>query len=330
MTRKKVKLAFVESNTKRKNSYKKRHKGFLKKAEELSTLCDVETATIVYSPYHNEPKVFPNHDDVKFRELSELEQSKNMATLAEFTRQRIKKLEQQLRKVRKENRVKEFTNKMHEVLNGKDIPADMHPYDLNDLSYVINQNLKRVREAMKAKADEEGSTSNAPQPIVGPVVPGGTSSEGPRTPLLDPPVAPISMVPCGINFEGPRTSLLAPAVAPLFVVPPSMVPSVASAPNQVPQPMFQSVAPLAAPLVGPSRVPPPPSPPFSSKMSPPMVPQLYPPIPQQMALRRAPAVAPPMPSPMIGPPMPPPIMASPMPSPMMTPPVSAPVFDTIK
>ncbi|XP_060186765.1 agamous-like MADS-box protein AGL80 [Lycium barbarum] len=97
MVRTRVNLSLIESITERKASYKKRQKGYLKKAQELSTLCDVETVTVVYSPYHDEPKVFPNHDAVintftKFRELSELEQSKNRVTLEDFIEKRIKKL----------------------------------------------------------------------------------------------------------------------------------------------------------------------------------------------------------------------------------------------
>ncbi|KAK4379549.1 hypothetical protein RND71_001411 [Anisodus tanguticus] len=329
MTRTKVKLALIKNITQRKASYKKRQNGYMKKAQELSTLCDVETATVIYSPYHDEPKVFPNYDAAvntftKFRELPELEKSKNMATLKDFTQKRIKKLEDQLEKVRKENRMKEFTNMMYEVLNGKDIPVDIESYDLNDLSYVINQHLKRTCEAMKAKTDGEGTTSNAPQPIVELMVPGGTISIGPNAPLLDPSVASLTMdpwvVPGETNFKGPGASLLAPDVAPISVIPPvalsivpqtdaSVVPLFAS--TQVSQLMFQPVASLTAPpqtvgLVGPSRVPP--SPPmFSSQMFPQMVSQFYPQISQQMA-----------------PPMPTPTMDSPMPSPMMVAPLFPP------
>ena len=38
----------------KENSYKKRLIGLLKKAEELNTLCDIEMALIVYSPYGDE------------------------------------------------------------------------------------------------------------------------------------------------------------------------------------------------------------------------------------------------------------------------------------
>ena len=62
MGRKKVKLAFIENNTERRVSYRKRIKGFLTKARELNILCDVEMATLVYNPYQNEPEIFPNHE----------------------------------------------------------------------------------------------------------------------------------------------------------------------------------------------------------------------------------------------------------------------------
>ncbi|WMV13808.1 hypothetical protein MTR67_007193 [Solanum verrucosum] len=61
MPRNKVIFYLIENETHRKVSYKKRHIGFLKKAQELTTLCDIEIATIIYSPYSDEPKVFPNH-----------------------------------------------------------------------------------------------------------------------------------------------------------------------------------------------------------------------------------------------------------------------------
>ena len=60
MPRKKVILALIENETERKVSYKKRLIGLLKKAEQLSTLCDIEMALVIYIPYSIEPKVFPN------------------------------------------------------------------------------------------------------------------------------------------------------------------------------------------------------------------------------------------------------------------------------
>ncbi|KAG5606613.1 hypothetical protein H5410_028105 [Solanum commersonii] len=79
-----------------------------------------------------------------FKELPTLEKSKNVVTREEFTMQRIKKLEDKLQKVRKENMVKEMTNEMYEVFKRKNVLVDMNPFDINDLRCVIKKNLKKV------------------------------------------------------------------------------------------------------------------------------------------------------------------------------------------
>ncbi|KAG5596297.1 hypothetical protein H5410_037529 [Solanum commersonii] len=82
MVRKKVKLSFIENNTERRVSYRKRQKEFLTKACELnSTLCDVELATYINSPYHKKPEVFSNHEAAtitftKFEDLPETDKTK--------------------------------------------------------------------------------------------------------------------------------------------------------------------------------------------------------------------------------------------------------------
>ncbi|KAK4713867.1 hypothetical protein R3W88_019774 [Solanum pinnatisectum] len=199
MVRKKVKLAFIENNTERRVSYRKRQKEFLTKARELnSTLCDVELATFINGPYHKEPEVFPNHE----------------ATTSAFTK--INKIENELEKVRKENKKMELTNQMYGLLNGEEMPNSMHPEDLSDLSYVINKSLKQINDAIKAKTHEEGSTSNVTQTIVGPMDSGVTSSDMSWAPLFAPVDAPVLSeipllvtftVPSGTNFERPRAPL---------------------------------------------------------------------------------------------------------------------------
>ncbi|KAG5599315.1 hypothetical protein H5410_030685 [Solanum commersonii] len=110
-----------------------------------------------------------------------------MVTRDELIEKRIKKLEKNLLKVKKKNRVKEITNEMHEVLNGKTITLDMEPYDLNDLSYVIKKNLELVHKAMKKNIGDEGSTSNVPQSMPSPTM----TSMMPSS-IIDPPLyAPV-------------------------------------------------------------------------------------------------------------------------------------------
>ncbi|XP_049365506.1 agamous-like MADS-box protein AGL80 [Solanum verrucosum] len=194
MPRSKGKILYIENDTQRKATYKKRQKVAFKKAQEISTLCECEVAGVRYSEYHTKPMVYPNYEDAvetfrKFEALPPADQSKNMMTTEEFIKKIIKKKEEQLYKLQKENDIKEKTNMMHEVVNGKKIISiDMKT---NDLMYVMKQNLKFFRK-LKIKADEEGSTLNASQPISS----SGTNSEGPTSPtLLVPQVDPLITIP---------------------------------------------------------------------------------------------------------------------------------------
>ncbi|KAH0705656.1 hypothetical protein KY289_010732 [Solanum tuberosum] len=174
MPRSKGKILYIENDTQRKATYKKRQKVAFKKAQEISTLCECEVAGVRYSEYHTEPMLYPNYQDAvetfrKFEALPPADQSKNMMTTEEFMKKIIEKKKEQLYKLQKENDMKEKTKMMHEVVNGKKISIDMKTNDLNDLMYVMKQNLKKFRK-LKIKADEEGSASQ-------PISSSGTNSE---------------------------------------------------------------------------------------------------------------------------------------------------------
>ncbi|KAK4726616.1 hypothetical protein R3W88_031533 [Solanum pinnatisectum] len=291
MPRKKGKIIYIENDTQRRVTYKKRQKVAFKKAQEISTLCECEVVGVRYSEYQTEPMVYPNYQDAletfrKFQALPPSVQTKNMMTTEEFIKKIIKKKMEQLYKLQKENDIKEKTNMMHEVVNGKKISIDMKTNDLNDLMYVMKQNLKMFRK-LKIKADEEGSTSNTSQPI---------SSDAPI--LIVPLVSP-SIVSSGTNCEGPRSPLMVPEVAQIIedTMAPLTIPSSPSA--EMLQELFYPVTslktpPQMVPFVDPSWIPPYSL--FSAQLFPSLVPEMYSSTHQQMDLRRAPIMASPIPS----------------------------------
>ncbi|KAL8130444.1 hypothetical protein V2J09_019599 [Rumex salicifolius] len=149
MTRKKVKLAFIPNDSARKATFKKRKKGFLKKMYELTTLCEIEACAVIYSPYDAQPEAWPSAIGAqrvlsKFRRMPEMEKSKKMVNQEAFLRQRINKAAEQLKKQQKENREKEITQVMHHCLGGKASVQNMNLVDLNDLGWLIDQNLKEI------------------------------------------------------------------------------------------------------------------------------------------------------------------------------------------
>ncbi|KAL9409266.1 hypothetical protein AB3S75_047618 [Citrus x aurantiifolia] len=164
MTRKKVKLAYISNDSARKATFKKRKKGLLKKVSELSTLCGIDACAIIFSPYDSQPEVWPSPLGVQcvlsqFKKMPEMEQSKKMVNQDSFLRQRIAKANEQLKKQRKDNREKEITQVMFQSLTGKAL-LNLNMMDLNDLGWLIEQNLKEICKRMEA-LNNGASTHNS-------------------------------------------------------------------------------------------------------------------------------------------------------------------------
>ncbi|KAL6964885.1 hypothetical protein U1Q18_035938 [Sarracenia purpurea var. burkii] len=164
MTRKKVNLIYITNDSVRKSTFKKRKKGMMKKAHELSTLCDVEVCVIIFSTSDAEPEVWPSHLGAqrviaKFRRMPELEQSKKMVNQETFARERLAKSEEQLRKQQKDNRHKEVADLMYRCLIGVGLEY-LSMIDLRDLGWLLNQNTRdagrRIESLKKGRAAGTG------------------------------------------------------------------------------------------------------------------------------------------------------------------------------
>ncbi|GLT38571.1 hypothetical protein SLA2020_128130 [Shorea laevis] len=167
MTRKKVKLQYISNDSARKATFKKRKKGLMKKVSELTTLCGIEACAIIYSPYDSHPEIWPSQAGVqrvlsRFKKLPEMEQSKKMVNQESFLRQRIAKSNEQLKKQSKENREKEMTLVMFQGLTGKSL-LSLNMMDLNDLGWLIEQNLKDINKRVDLLSKSGSHNSQVPQ-----------------------------------------------------------------------------------------------------------------------------------------------------------------------
>jgi len=164
MTRKKVKLAFIVNDATRKATYKKRKNNLLKKVDELSTLCGIEACAIVQGPHEPQPHIWPSPWGVhrvlsKFRTMPELEKNKKMMNHETFMTQRVLKAKEKVEKLRKGNREQEMTMIMFQCLNAeKIVHDDMSMIDLNDLAWLIDQNLKDIDRRLE-EVDNNGHPS---------------------------------------------------------------------------------------------------------------------------------------------------------------------------
>src|SRR5438105_9393528 len=101
MARKKVTLQWIVNDATRYATYKKHRKGLMKKASELSTLCDMDTCVVTYGEGDSQPEVWPSVAEAarvlaRFKAMPELDQCKKMLDMEGFLKQRIGKLNEQL------------------------------------------------------------------------------------------------------------------------------------------------------------------------------------------------------------------------------------------
>ncbi|XP_073136868.1 agamous-like MADS-box protein AGL80 [Henckelia pumila] len=171
MARKKITLAYLNNQSERKASFKKRKKGMMKKVEELSTLCGVDACAVTYSEFQPQPEVWPSPPEARrilnrFMEMPDMEKSRFAENQMSFTRQRIEKARNKLRRLQRENKRKELTIFMFQCMEGNANIGDFDVRDTGEMNVVINEVLTEITERMErlkatSSAAGEGSAAAA-------------------------------------------------------------------------------------------------------------------------------------------------------------------------
>ncbi|OIW14096.1 hypothetical protein TanjilG_19475 [Lupinus angustifolius] len=179
MTRKKLELTYIASDSKRNATLKKRRNGLWKKINEITTLCGIEACAIISTPDDLQPEVWPSHLGVqkvlyKFSRIPEMEKSKKMFNQENFLSQSIIKAKEQLRKLRNENRKKEMSLLMFQCLSSDNSSNNVNMTNLSDLSWLIDLTLKEI---------DQNITKNQPQQDALVTTNGGEAMKGENTSL---------------------------------------------------------------------------------------------------------------------------------------------------
>ena len=137
MARKKVRLAWIASDSARRACFRKRRAGLLKKVMELSTLCGVEAAIVVFCP-DDEPAFWPSKPAVeqlfrRYEEIPVMERSKKMLSQENFLRERIAKIREQTSKCLKRVVEMEMNDLVYQIVNGN----RMYELPISDLTNVM-------------------------------------------------------------------------------------------------------------------------------------------------------------------------------------------------
>ncbi|KAE9599084.1 hypothetical protein Lal_00044015 [Lupinus albus] len=150
MAKNKGELTYIEDDSKRKTTCKKRKASLVKKMNELTTLCGIEACAIIYDPNESQPEVWPSHPEVqrlisKLMEMPEMEQKKYMFNHESFLSKNLNKARDQLKRVRDENKRMEMELFMFQCLNVGCIINTSNTVDTNYLLFVINQTIKDIQ-----------------------------------------------------------------------------------------------------------------------------------------------------------------------------------------
>lgn len=189
MARKKVNLAWIPNDATRRATFKKRKKGLIKKASELSTLCGVETCVVIYGPQDPKPEVWSSPKEAlkvltQFKNMPQLDQCKKMVDQEGFLRMHVMKARERLCKVERENKELETKLLMHEVITGQRGLSDVITVeDITGLGCMVEMRLKAVQERLHQlhsgmPYDVGGETMMVQTaPHVVPIAPDAPSSE---------------------------------------------------------------------------------------------------------------------------------------------------------
>lgn len=99
--RKRIKIEWIQNNHQRKATFKKRKSGIMKKAQELHTLCGVETSVVIFGAGDSPSEAWPSWDKAAemcrtFRSTCGHHMGTRTMNVVSFTRDRIKKMHRQI------------------------------------------------------------------------------------------------------------------------------------------------------------------------------------------------------------------------------------------
>ncbi|XP_074557103.1 agamous-like MADS-box protein AGL80 [Curcuma longa] len=166
MARCKVRLVRIANDAIRRATLKKRLKGLMKKVRELTVLCDVEAAAVVYDPQHPlRPAVWPSRRDAeltfrRFRDMPEIQRRRKVSSHETFLLERVAKLRDQLRRLMRADRELEMSVLLLEGLLGRSL-LDVSIEDASALSQMVDN---KLREIASRREEVVRQLSMAPSP----------------------------------------------------------------------------------------------------------------------------------------------------------------------
>ncbi|KAL7176672.1 hypothetical protein ACSBR2_030089 [Camellia fascicularis] len=163
-----VKYEFIADERARKQTFRKRKAGLLKKVNELKTLCSVDTCAIIYPTTATgsvaQPDVWPSPNEAshllqRFENLPSMKQTANMMDQEKFLKKNITRMSKNLDKEKKKNRGVEIEQQMTKFLFEKNLHDFSNLDDLRDVASLLDEKINLMNDKLENIANEIGSGS---------------------------------------------------------------------------------------------------------------------------------------------------------------------------
>lgn len=151
--RKKIKLAWIKNDASRKQSFKKRKQGLVKKVQELTTLCGVSAFIVIQGPGEEFPTVWPSpavahHLIQRFYNVPEMERCKKMVSQESYLRERITKMKDQVEKLFRSNKERLTAYVMHGITEGKPL-SQFTMTELGSVLWLLEDKMKEIKRRLE-------------------------------------------------------------------------------------------------------------------------------------------------------------------------------------
>ncbi|GMP78966.1 hypothetical protein CsSME_00034698 [Camellia sinensis var. sinensis] len=163
-----VKYEFIADERVRRQTFRKRKAGLLKKVSELKTLCSVGACAIIYPTTATgsvaQPDVWPSPNEAshlfqRFENLPSMKQTANMMDQENFLKRNITRMSKNLDKEKKKNRGVEIEQQMTKFLFEKNLHDFSNLDDLRDVASVLDEKINLMNDKLENIANEIGSGS---------------------------------------------------------------------------------------------------------------------------------------------------------------------------
>lgn len=166
----KVVFARINDERKRRETLKKRKAGLLKKVSELTILCGLEAAVIVYTRGDSQPTVWPSTSEAKatiskFLKRPILERKARSHNIKSFTLQKCKRLKNKAERLKQKNDKRITQALITSIDNGKTRIQDLDSEQQKQLSDFADKRKEELLKHIKRLKRKEKQATHQPQAL---------------------------------------------------------------------------------------------------------------------------------------------------------------------